>query len=83
MPEALAVVAVIAIVLAAWFGAWMQAHDPAGVDTRQELTRLEQHHAWLQQRLERAQREKWDDDMVATIAAEMAITAAQLASNRS
>jgi hypothetical protein len=60
----------------------LQARDPAGVDARQELARLEQHHAWLRERLDRAQREKWDDDMVATIVAQKASTAAQLSSNR-
>ena len=78
MPEALAVVVVFVITVVAWVGAWMNARNPANNDARDELARLRHHAAWLEQRLEIAQREKWGEDMVGNISDEMAVTSAQL-----
>jgi hypothetical protein len=78
MPEALAVLVVVVIAIAAWFGAWMQARNPANYNAREEAERLRHHVAWLEQRLELAQREKWGGDMVAGISDELETTFRQL-----
>src|SRR4051812_9083338 len=49
MPEAFVVLAVIAVTLLAWFGAWMQARNPASLNRVEESHRLRQHAAWLAQ----------------------------------
>jgi hypothetical protein len=77
MPEALVVVAVFAICVAAWIGAWMQSRNPALHDPEENRTRLCQQERWLRQRLELAQREGWSADMIATLAAELEVTRAQ------
>ena len=82
MPEALAIVAVAAVVVVAFIGAWLQERNPARQDARADLERLRQHAAWLEQRLEIAGRENWDDSMIASLAAEHAATLRQLAEGR-
>lgn len=78
MPEAFAVLVVVVVAIAAWFGAWMQARDPANYNAREEAERLRHHAVWLEQRLELAQREKWGGDMVTGIADELDATCRQL-----
>jgi hypothetical protein len=79
MPEAFAVFAVLAVVIAAWIGAALQSRNPVNHRPVEEGVRLEQHAEWLRQRLEVAQRENWDEDMTASLAAELAETLRQLA----
>ena len=79
MPEALAVLAVVVVTIVAWFGAWMHARNPANYNARDEVARLRQHSAWLHQRLELAQRERWGGDMIASLSDEIEATAEQLA----
>jgi hypothetical protein len=71
MPEAFAVFLIFVIAIAAWFGAWLSSRNPANYRPIEEAARLEQHAAWLKQRLEVAQRENWDDEMIAPLAAEL------------
>lgn len=71
MPEALAVLAIIVVAVAAWVGAWMHARDPANYKPHEEHSRLQQHEGWLQGRLETARREKWSEDMVANLEADL------------
>ena len=79
MPEALAVLAVFAVVVIAWVGASLQARDPAQQNASADLQRLQQHAAWLQHRLSVARRENWGDDMIASLGAELDATTQQLA----
>ena len=78
MPEALAVAVVFIVAIVAWFGAWLNARNPANYNARDEMARLRHHAAWLEQRLETAQRERWGEDMVENISDELATTSAQL-----
>lgn len=71
MPEALAVLAVFAVAFVAWVGAWLHARDPANYKPHEEHSRLQQHEGWLQGRLETARREKWSEDMVANLEADL------------
>ena len=79
MPEALALLAIFVIAIAAWFGAWMQARDPANQNVHDETERLQLHVRWLEQRLDLAQRENWSGDMIASLQEEIETTARQLA----
>ena len=79
MPEILAVVAVVVVSFIAWIGAWLHARDPANFVTGDELVRLRQQSSWLRERLERAERERWSDDLRAGLADEWRITTEQLA----
>jgi hypothetical protein len=78
MPEALAIVAVAAVVVVAFIGAWLQERNPAHQDARADLERLRQHATWLEQRLELAERENWGEAMIASLTAEHAATVQQL-----
>ena len=79
MPEALAVLAVLVVAVVAWVGAWLHARDPANYKPHEEHSRLRHHEGWLQSRLETAQREKWSEDMVATLQADLAAARQQRA----
>ena len=78
MPEALVIVAVFVVALVAFVGAWIQSRNPAGVDVMSESARLKHHAAWLSQRLQRAQREKWEAEMVNNLEAELEVTSRAL-----
>ncbi len=78
MPEALAVLAVFAVCLAAYVAAWLRSRDPSLVNATEDLQRLQHHEAWLRERLQRAQLERWDSDMIAGIADELRATSHQL-----
>lgn len=79
MPEALVVLAVFFVSAAVYFYAWLETRNPARHNPAQDLTRLRQHTAWLQDRLRLAERESWDEDMIANLAADLATTSRQLA----
>lgn len=79
MPEALAIVAVFAVVAIAFVGAWLQERNPAIQSSQIEVERLRHHAAWLEQRLELAQRENWDERMVSAIAEDREATRRRLA----
>lgn len=77
MPEALAVLAVFVVAIAAWFGAWVQARDPAHQNVRDETERLQVQIRWLEQRLDLARRENWSGDMIACLQDEIESTSRQ------
>jgi hypothetical protein len=65
MPEALAVVLVFVVSVAAYVGAMLQAKKPVVV--RDEIARATIQQEWLSQRLSQARREGWDAQMVSEI----------------
>jgi len=79
MPEALAVFFVFVTVVVFYVAAWFRARDPSLHDPQQELARLQQHEAWLTERLRLAQRENWDQRRVAALSRELGETSLQLA----
>ncbi len=79
MPEAFACLFVFVVCVAAYVGAMITSRDPARQNVAQDLATLRQHRAWLEQRLEVAQRENWGPDMVDGIAAELAETSRAIA----
>lgn len=79
MPEALAVLFVVAVCVVIYVAAWLRGRDPALVNAHEDLQRLRHHEAWLHERLHRAQLERWDADMIAGLADELRATSRQLA----
>ncbi len=77
MPEALAVLAVFVVAVVAWVGAWMQARDPAQQNPREDFAQAQQHAAWLEQRLEMARRERWEQHLVVSLTHELEGTQAR------
>ena len=83
MPEAVAVLFVFAASVIVYAVAWLRSRDPSLVNVAEDVQRLRHHEAWLRERLERAQLERWDSDMIAGIADELRATSYQLARLRS
>lgn len=78
MPEAFAVLAVFFVVVAAWFGAWLHARNPANHNPIEDAQRLRMHADWLAERLTTARREKWGGEMVANLTIELNATSEQV-----
>jgi hypothetical protein len=74
MPGALAVLAVFAVVIAAW----LNARNPANHNPVEDAERLRRDAGWLAQRREVARREKWGSEMLARLAIELGATAEKL-----
>ncbi len=79
MPEALAVLVVLALSVVIYVVAWFQSRDPANFNAAAELERLQLHEAWLRDRLQRATSEQWDHAMIAALTEELRATSQQLA----
>lgn len=63
MPEALAVFVVFIISVVVYVAARIHASNPANYRPDEELKRLAQQEDWLNERLTRAQREGWSEEM--------------------
>jgi hypothetical protein len=72
MPEALACFFVISFSLSFIVYARVQGGKASLRAPEVELRRAEQHIAWLEERMERARRERWEPEMVATLEAQLA-----------
>jgi len=79
MPEAFAVLFVFVVAVGVYIFAKFQTARPSAQDARENSHRLRRHHAWLRQRMEMAERERWDAGMIRAIADELAVTSARLA----
>ncbi len=79
MPEALIVAAVFVIAVMIYVAMWRQSRDPALHQPHEELARLQHQVTWLDERLVKARREKWGDEMIASIVQERDATAGRLA----
>ncbi|HEX2860923.1 MAG TPA: hypothetical protein VHN79_04755 [Lacunisphaera sp.] len=67
--EALVILLVPLVALLIWTVAFFQ-NQPLDVVT--ERARVDQHIAWLEERLEHARRKNWDEDMVGRLLAQLA-----------
>jgi len=67
MPEAIAVLFVSFVSVGVYIYAHVQARDPSKRDPVEESKMTEQKIAWLQERLERAKKEKWDQHMIVSL----------------
>jgi hypothetical protein len=87
MPEAFAVLFVFVIAVTSYVGARLHAANPDNWNPAEDLTRLKQYRAWLQERREQAGRENWDQAMRNRISdeiaeAELALAKATASNNR-
>ncbi len=73
-----AVVIVLVPLIALLIGA-MAVLAPRPVDVVAERARLDQHIAWLEDRLEHAREKHWDEDMIGRITAQLDDARAELA----
>jgi hypothetical protein len=74
MPEAAAVLLVGVVSLLVYVIARVQARNPSFHAPQVRLAQLNQQHAWLQSRLQLAQRENWGEEMRRQITEELAET---------
>jgi len=79
MPEALVILFVFAIAGGAYLFARFQVQDPSRTDHVEDLKRLTEEHAWLEQRLGLARKENWDRTMIAPLVERHSLTARRLA----
>lgn len=79
MPEAFAVLFVLVASVTVYAVAWLRSRDPSLVNISEDVERLRHHETWLRERLDRAQLERWDSDMIAGIAEELRATSHHLA----
>lgn len=80
MPATFLLILVLTIALAAWLAAWWHTHTKAHSRPRpgEELQRLRNYAAWLEQRLDTARRERWDHDMIVSLSRQLGIACRQL-----
>jgi len=82
MPEALAILFVATTSVICYFAARLHARNPSVWNAQQELKRLEVRCAWLEQRVETAARENWDEEMRRAVAEDLRSARMQLAHMR-
>lgn len=78
MPEAAAITFVLFVCAGIFVYARIQSLDPSKRNPAAELTQLRLQHAWLKEQLERAQRETWDDQMIARLTEQLAAATRRL-----
>lgn len=78
MPEAFAVLFVFVVAVAAYVAARLHAANPANINPATDVQRLRQQRAWLEERLQLAWRENWDQTMLARIAEEIEAVEAEI-----
>ncbi|HVU25433.1 MAG TPA: hypothetical protein VHE13_15000 [Opitutus sp.] len=79
MPEALACLLILVVSVAVYIAAKFAALNSANSNVRDDITRLHQQRRWLEERLELAWRENWDQQMRGHIADQIDENAAALA----
>lgn len=82
MPATLILLPAVVIGLVAWLAAWWHTRKAAKQTARDEVQRLRNHAAWLEQRLDTARREHWDREMIVHLSDELGAACAQLAQAR-
>jgi len=71
MPEALAVLVVAFISAIIFVVCWFQSRDPAFHNADREAGRIQQRCHWLKERLTKARREQWSEDMIEDLALQL------------
>ena len=67
MPEAFAVFLVTAIIVGVMIAARLQTRSPARSNPEIEAAHLDREIQWLAERIQRAERENWGEDMKAAL----------------
>ena len=71
----------VVIGVIAWLAAWWYTRK-SGNNTSDEIQRLRNHAAWLEQRLDVARRERWDREMILSISDQLGTACDALARAR-
>jgi hypothetical protein len=71
MPEAAAILFVLTVCAGIFIYARVQALDPSKRDPVAELRQLKLQHAWLTEQVQRAQQEKWDQQMISRLSTQL------------
>ena len=79
MPATFLLFPALVIGVVAWLAAWWFTHKPVENGERDEIIRLRNHAAWLEQRLDTARRERWDREMIASLSDQLGTACANLA----
>jgi hypothetical protein len=79
MPEAAAITFVLFVCAGIFIYARIRALDPATRDHAAELRQLAHQQQWLKEQLERANREKWDEQMITRLADQLDAATRKLA----
>lgn len=78
MPETFAVVLVFVVSIIVYVAAKIQARNPVHHHPSVRREQLQSQHAWLEERLLRAERENWGPEMRHSIAEQLAATRRKL-----
>lgn len=79
MPEALAVLAVFLVCVVIYVIAKVQARNPELQKPAAQLAQLNEQRAWLEERLRRAERENWGNEMRQSIVRQLEETMRKVA----
>jgi hypothetical protein len=82
MPATLILLPAVVIGVIAWLAAWWYTRTSAGGNAHDELQRLGNHAAWLEQRLDVARRERWDHEMLISLSDQLGTACNALARAR-
>jgi hypothetical protein len=78
MPATFIVLPAVLIGVIAWLAAWWFTRKPR-LSPREELRRLRNHAAWLEQRLDLARQERWDCEMIVGLSDQLGTACQELA----
>ena len=82
MPVTLILLPAALIGLVAWIAAWWHTRNAAGRRQRDEIARLRNRAAWLEQRLDQARQERWDPPMIVALSDQLGTACQELADAR-
>jgi hypothetical protein len=79
MPASFILLPALAIALASVIAAWLYTRNDENHGPREEVQRLKNHAAWLEQRLDTARQERWDREMIISLSEQLGAACEQLA----
>lgn len=82
MPATFLLLPAVVIGMIAWITAWWYTRHQARSSPRDELERLRNHAAWLEQRLDTARQERWEHEMIVSLSDQLGSACHELASAR-
>ena len=81
MPATLILLPAVVVGVIAWLAAWWYTRNSTG-SPRDEIQRLRNHAAWLEQRLDVARQERWDRAMIVNLSDQLGTACNTLARAR-
>ena len=78
MPATFFILPALVIGVIAWFTAWCYTRSRRADTPREQVQRLRNHAAWLEQRLDTARQERWDREMINALADQLGVACEEL-----